>query len=247
MHQVRPDYTVVNTLSARVHQSPKPTFAAANWGDLAPKLPTYEQLRARNLGNKVVHHRSSWVNRIRQGSIDAFIKTYEYGSWSDRLGNWGRWTAPHRHSRAAREWLALTWLNDHDLPTAKPLACWESRRFGFVQHASILTAAFDGEAADQVLANANETNRCALAKAIGSFVVRLHSKGFRDRNLDLRNLLVRQNNEQITIAKIDSPRFRLVRPGPQKDRLTEADWQRLLPQLAKFDVADLASQARNAK
>lgn len=252
MHQVRPDYTLVSALSATVPESPTPTFATAKWEDLASKLPPYEHLRARTFGDKVVHHRSSWVNRMRADSLDAFIKTYEYSSWGDKLGNCAKWTAPLRHSRAVREWLALRWLNDHELPTVKPLACWESRRFGFVEHASILTATFDGEAADQVFANANEAKRKALATAIGAFVVTLHGKGFRDRNLDLRNLLIRQGTEQIHIAKIDSPRFQLVRPqspgaGSPKDRLANADWQRLLPQLAKFDVANLAAKSRDAR
>ena len=252
MHQVRPDYTLVSALSAIVNESPTPTFAVAKWEHLASKLPAFEQLTARSFGSTVVHHRSSWVNRICVDSLDAFIKTYKYMSWNDKLGNLAKWTAPCRRSRAAREWLALTWLNSHDLPTAKPLACWESRHFGFVQQASLLTANFDGEAADQVFANANEAKRSAVAKAIGAFVVTLHGKGFRDRNLDLRNLLIRQDNGQITIAKIDSPRFQLVRPlspsaGSPKDRLADADWQRLLPQLAKFGVANLASKARDSR
>ena len=78
MHQVRPDYTLVSALSATVHESPTPTFATAKWEDLASNLPPYEHLRARTFGDKVVHHRSSWVNRMRADSLDAFIKTYEY-------------------------------------------------------------------------------------------------------------------------------------------------------------------------
>jgi len=47
------------------------------------------------------------------------------------------------------------------------------------------------------------------------------------------------------IAKIDSPRHVLVRPGAREDRLSRADWARLLPQLAKFGLEQAARDARS--
>lgn len=110
--------------------------------------------------------------------------------------------------------------------------------------ATLVTASFGGGAADQTLAEAPEAERRQLAEAIGAFVTRLHRSGFRDRNLDLRNLLIRRDGDQLTIAKIDSPRHRIVAGNHTGDRLAEADWQRLLPQLAEYGVADVAVAAK---
>lgn len=242
MHQVTLEYTVASTVSARVPHPPTLVFASANWQSVAASLPAPAALASRNTGQIVVDHRSSWVRRVTTEAIDAFIKTYEYTSWGDRLGNWAKWTAPWRRSRAARECLALTWLRDHGFAAPEPLACFEWRQRGFLSRAALLTAAFDGTAADAILPTADPSQRREIAKAIGAFVVALHERGFRDRNLDLRNLLVHQGNGQITIAKIDSPRFRLLPKGRRDDSLAAADWQRLLPQLAQFGVAD---DARN--
>ena len=48
---------------------------------------------------------------------------------------------------------------------------------------------------------------------------------------------------RVMLATI-GPRFRLVGSGHHADRLADADWQRLLPQLAKFKVADVAQAHR---
>jgi len=203
-----------------------------------------ELLASRGIGETVVDHRSSWVRRIAKPGEDVFIKTYEYSSWSDRLGNWGKWTAPMRKSRAARECMALNWLREHDFATAEPLACLEWRKCGFLARATLVSANFGGGAADRILPKASPADRRAIAHAIGELVARLHAAGFRDRNLDLRNLLVRNDDGQLTIAKIDSPRFRIIASGRRAELLAEADWQRLLPQLEAFDVADVAVAAR---
>jgi hypothetical protein len=243
MHQVKVEDTLASTVSARVHQHPRLVFASANWRSLASDLPDPTELGARDTGEAVVDHRSSWVRKLPIGAATFFIKNYEYISWSDRTGNWAKWTAPWRQSRAARECAALTWLRAHGFAAPEPLACFESRRLGFLQQATLITSAFDGAAADQILSTADATTQRDLAAAIGAFVNALHERGFRDRNLDLRNLLIQQHNEQITIAKIDSPRFRLVQPGRREDALAIADWNRLLPQLAQFGIAD---EARNS-
>ena len=219
-------------------------FAATNWSAVARGLPPVEQLSDRGTGICVVDHRSSWVRRVASSQSDVFIKTYQYASWGRRLGNWGKWTAPTRPSRAAREWQALTWLRANGFAATEPLACLEWRQFGFLAQATLLTAAYDGEAADCVLPESSTARQRQIAIAIGRLVGALHRLGFRDRNLDLRNLLVQQRDDNITIAKIDSPRFRLVRPGDHDDRLCKADWQRLLPQLAELQLAELAYEAR---
>lgn len=138
----------------------------------------------------------------------------------------------------------MHWLQEHDFPTAKPLACLEWRKCGFLARATLVSANFGGGAADRILPTATPTERRAIAQAIGELVTRLHAAGFRDRNLDLRNLLVRNDDGQLTIAKIDSPRYRIVPSGRRAQLLADADWQRLLPQLAAFELDDVAVAAK---
>ncbi|MFN3241421.1 MAG: lipopolysaccharide kinase InaA family protein [Planctomycetota bacterium] len=170
------------------------------------------------------------------GRTRLFVKTYDYPGWRDRTGNWGKWTAPWRRSRAARECAAFRWLARHGFPTPGEYACFEWRTLGFVRRASLVTTAVAGTPADRWLAAADEPERRRLAARIGRFVRDLHERGFRDRNLDLRNLIV--DGDRIT--KIDSPRHRVVAVGNPDDARAEADWQRLLPQ---FD-ADLRALVR---
>ena len=76
-----------------------------------------------------------------------------------------------------------------------------------------------------------------LIEAIRSEVARWHQAGFRDRNLDLRNILVRRERDGWAIAKIDSPRHRIVRPGRVDDALARADHARLDADLARLGFA----------
>ncbi len=155
----------------------------------------------------------------------------------------GRWTAPWQASRPAREFDALAWLLAHGLPAAQPMAVFEWHQFGFVRKALLVTRAYPGDPADQLLPTLDPAARREAAAAIGRFVARLHALGFRDGNLDLRNLLLQRHGASWIATKIDSPRHRLVRPGPATDRAARADWSRLLPQLESLQVADVARTA----
>jgi hypothetical protein len=153
-------------------------------------------------------------------------------------------TGPFVRSRAAREFDALTWLAAHTSPAVLPCAVFEQRRCGLLVRAILVTLEGPGEPLDQVLPGFDTAARRVLAGALGRFVKRLHELGFRDGNLDLRNLLAsRDERGGWQFVKIDSPRFRLRRPGPARDRWASADWHRLLPQLAAFGVADAARSA----
>ena len=239
VHQVAPEYTVANTVSARVPDPPRPTFASANWQAFARNLPDPEHLSARDTGESVVEHRSSRVRRVAAGDTSVFVKTYDYLSWRDRAGNWGKWTAPWRPSRARRECAAFGWFARNGFAAPAAYACFEWRTAGWLRRAVLVTAALPGLAADQKLAQSAEPARVELAERIGRLVRALHDAGFRDRNLDLRNLIVADDR----IAKIDSPRHRIVPPGRRDDRLARADWQRLAPQLARFGVDAVARRA----
>lgn len=209
-------------------------------------LPDPRTMAGREHGEPITNHRSSWVRRIRGDGQLVFVKTYEYRTWASRLRNLARWTGPLGTSRAAREFDALQWLADHDLPAPLPLAVLEWRRAGFLVRATLVTAAFPGEAASTLLPRLHADRQAELAAGIGAFVGRLHRLGFRDRNLDLRNLIAHEHGGAFVIAKIDSPRHVLRPPGPGDDALARADWARLSPQLAAFGVAEIARRAAAA-
>lgn len=193
----------------------------------------------RDVGADVVSRRSSWVRRLRTDAGTFYLKCYEYSSWGDRIQNWAKWTAPWRKSRAARECEAFAWLAERGFPAPAHFACLERRRAGFLVGATILTSAAPGFSADRLLESATPEQRTQTARAIGRFVRALHLAGFRDRNLDLRNLIVAGER----IVKIDSPRHRIVPPETAEDALARADWARLLPQLAAYGVAEDAAGA----
>ena len=240
MHQVGSKYTLVGRVLASTHGSLRPIYVSANWEELASALPPSDVLSRRSTGVAVTDNRSSWVRRLDAGSQVIYCKTYAYDSWRDRIGNWMKWTGPWRPSRARRECAALTWLARHDFPTPRQYACFEARRFGLLHRATLVSAAAPGTPADQLLASATPPRRRAIAQQLGRFVRELHRAGFRDRNLDLRNLIV----DGEAICNIDSPRHRIVAPDRGDDALAAADWQRLRPQLAALGVGDAAEAAR---
>ena len=115
---------------------------------------------------------------------------------------------------------------------------------GFVRLAMIATLSWPGRPIDRLLPDLEPSEGVALAREVGRLLRRLHQAGFRDGNFDLRNLLAqRQSDGTWQLAKIDSPRFAIVRAGRADDRRAHADWQRLLPQLQPFGLTEHARQA----
>jgi Lipopolysaccharide kinase (Kdo/WaaP) family len=213
---------------------------AAAWSGLAPALPEPERLCARAIGEAVVEHRTSWVRRLPTAAGNIYLKTYEYPTWGDRLRTFGARTGPLARGRARREFDALAWQRQHGLAAPPPLAVFEWRCLGWLRRSLLITAAWPAPTAAAVLPTLPRVQQLALAAAIGVHLRTLHRLGFRDRNYDLRNLLVRPDGATWSIAKIDSPRFRLRRAGDRSDALSRADWARLLPQLAAFDLGSAA-------
>lgn len=212
---------------------------------LAAKLAAdvLDKVGERSFGTPITDHRSSWVRRTSILSSVYFIKTYDYPSRTDRWRAMLRNTGPLTRSRATREFDAMTWMRGHGLPTAEPIAVLETRRFGFLRRAVLITAAFPGTAADTLLPTLEHAEQTDLAHAIGRLVGTLHRLGFRDGNLDLRNLVADRRSDGWCVAKIDSPRFRLRRPGTAEDRWTRRDWARLLPHLQPYGLAEVARAA----
>ncbi|MBL8724721.1 MAG: hypothetical protein JNK49_11780 [Planctomycetes bacterium] len=208
------------------------------------QLCAHPDFATRNFGTPITDHRSSWVRRTELAGIRYYVKTYDYPRWTDRLRGWLRNTGPWTRSRAAVEFDAMVWLRNHGFATAEPLGALELRSVTSLRKAVLVTREHPGQPAHEKLADLAPAERVALAAAIGRTVAALHQAGFRDRNLDLRNLLAAPAGDgQFAIAKIDSPRFRLVAPGRAHDRWARADWQRLLRQLAPFGMATVAWHA----
>jgi hypothetical protein len=191
----------------------------------------------------VVTHRSSWVRRHPLGGSEVFAKTYDYPTWRDRMRGLGRttWLAP---TRAARELAAMQWLRSHGFPAAEPLLVWELRRFGLLHRALLVTARVAGEPLDRLLPGLTPADRADLIGSLREWLDRLHAAGFRDRNLDLRNLIAErvatagEPAPRWRITKIDSPRWRL-RGSSTDDRLALQDRQRLDAGLAAIGLGPL--------
>jgi hypothetical protein len=133
--------------------------------------------------------------------------------------------------------MALDWLADNGIRAVRPVAGIEWRSSWCLRRATLVTEAWPGENLEALLPRLDAAARRRLAEGLCEFVDRLHRLGFRDRNLDLRNLLARpQLGGGYEFTKIDSPRFALVRPGHPGDRRARADWARLLPQFARFGL-----------
>ncbi len=195
-----------------------------------------EGLSARELGEVVTDHRTSWVRRAEIDTINVYIKTYDYPTWRDRTRGWFR-TTRFAPSRAAREWEALTWLRARGFAAPEPLALFERRRRGLLHRAVLVTAAYPGAPLNTLLPPLPRPDRYPILAAVERTIEAVHREGFRDRNLDLRNLLARPREDgEWEIALIDSPRHRIVAPGPAHDRAARADWDRLAASLARAGI-----------
>lgn len=205
--------------------------AASLVGDASPgALAALAQGRE---GERVAGSRSSWVVRMRQGAIDCHVKTYVYPGLRDRVRGWFRNTllAP---SRAAREVAAAQWLLAHGFAAARPLVLAEQRGFSGVRVAVVATETVAGDRLDRWLPTADESRRREVLRALAAWVEEVHAAGFRDRNLDLRNLILLPG-EPPRFAKVDSPRFVIARSkGP--DALSRADVARLTASLAALGL-----------
>lgn len=245
LHQVGRQYTLAEAMTSPPDQLAAAGNGAAELSRLSAALGFHSvwDLSNRQFGTTVTNARSSWVRRVEADSKSFYIKTYEYPTWRDRLRGTTRNTGPMCHSRAAREHAALQWLTQAGIPTPRSCGFIEARRFGWVTRCLIATEAFPGRDLASVLPSETPSTRLAIGRAVGAFVAKIHRLGFRDGNLDLRNLLLADDRSHLMIAKIDSPRHRIVEAGSPRDRLARADWQRLLPQLREFDIAEAATEA----
>lgn len=227
----------METVSTRIPIGARLVRGAAQWPEALASFPAAELGARGPAGVVVTDHRTSWVRRVDTTLGSFFVKTYEYATWDSRVRAALRHTGPIVRSRAAAEFDALRWMQERGLPAAEPLAVYERRGCLLLRTAILVTRAFCGEPVERLLPQLDLPARAELARAIGEFVGRLHALGFRDRNLDLRNLLAARDvpGGAWRIAKIDSGRHVLGRRAG--DALARADWRRLLPQLEPYGVA----------
>ena len=199
-------------------------------------LGTLEQLASRDLGEPITDRRSSWVRLLSIDSNSYYIKTYAYQTGRDRWRGMLRNTflAP---SRARREWQALSWLRAHGFAAPEPLAVLEKRARGWLHRAVLVTRAWPGHPAHRLLPLLASVDRKGLLGVIHSYVSQLHAAGYRDGNMDLRNLLARRiESGTWQVAKIDSPRYRVTAPGPRRDRAVRRDLARLANSLGAIGL-----------
>ncbi len=241
-HQVPANYTVAESVSTRIPKDSRLVQASPRWHTFAAEALA-KGAGSRSFGAVIADHRSSWVRRGTLGGGPVFVKTYQHGPLGDLLRTGGRWASPWGKSRASREFQALNWLRENGFSAPEPLAVLERRRVGFLTFACLVTEAHPGVDAEHLLPTLAPDEQAAAIGAVVATIVRLHTAGFRDGNLDLRNLLLARVETGWQVAKIDSPRYRLRRPGAKADAGTLADWQRLWPQLAAGKFADTAMAA----
>lgn len=201
------------------------------------ELPPLHLLVRRDAGEVAADNRTSFVRRHPSGRGDVYVKVYEYNTWASRLRGGARRTAPWATPRPVREFDALVWLRQHGFEAPTPLFAGARRTLGFVAQAVLVTTAWPGRPADTALKALPTAERKSLGNAIRRLLRELHALGYRDRNFDLRNLLVQRTEGGWRIAKIDSPRHCFVRAGTVGDRLAAADWRRLEPQLVACGAA----------
>jgi len=210
-------------------------YARPVWRDTLSQadLTDVRRLSDRAIGQVVTDCRTSWVRRHRIGVLDFHIKTYDYPTRRDRRRGWFRttWMAP---SRAAREHQALRWLLGQGFAAPEPILRIEVRRRGQLRRACLVTATWPGES----LAQFADPLPTDLVDAVRQEVDRLHRAGFRDGNLDRRNVLVRRAGGQgegarsgWEVAFLDSPKFHLrsptTGPGRPDDSACRRDRERL--------------------
>lgn len=201
-------------------------------GDGSPAA--LEALARGDRGEPIVRHRSSWVVRIRLGAMDCHVKTYVYPGLGDRVRGWFRNTllAP---SRAEREGRAARWLLARGFAAPQPLVVAERRGFSGLRVAVLATETVAGERLDRWLPTVDGGRQKDVLRALARWIDELHGAGYRDRNLDLRNILLLAGDPP-RFAKVDSPRFVITR-SKRPDALSRADVARLTASLATIGLA----------
>lgn len=150
-------------------------------------------------------------NLLSCDSGDAFRKRYRYPTFRRKLKGFFRNTFFGR-SRAKGEFENLSRLYQLGLNEVKPLVFGEERFLRFILRAFILTESLpDTRGLDHFLSSPyfitmDSRSRRKFLTALGRWVAMLHARGYRDRDLHARNILVHVKNDGWRFSKIDSPK-----------------------------------------
>jgi len=168
--------------------------------------------------------RTSDVHVVRfpartHGAGRAVLKRYWYPSLSDRLKGFFRNTF-FGMCRAAREFRSLSRLGQVNCSLVRPIAAGEDRTVRLLKRAFILTEHIPGtRSLEEILRSPAFTTwphaqRRRLAAHLGAWVRAIHDRGFHDRDLFGRNILVHRSLDRsepvraqrcgFVLSKIDS-------------------------------------------
>jgi tRNA A-37 threonylcarbamoyl transferase component Bud32 len=123
-------------------------------------------------------------------------------------------------TRARAEWRAARWLTERKIPTVRPLAVGERRKYGVPIESFLVTEGIDGALSldrlvrDESVAPAGQRQ---IARSMGAIVGRFHREGFWHRDLHLGNFLAQPlGDSELAIRLIDLHKLRTPRnPGPR--------------------------------
>lgn len=145
-----------------------------------------------------------------ESSLPVYRKRYWYPGLKGKLKGFFRNTFFGR-SRPASEFRNLKRLNDLGLSLVRPLAFGEERKIRVLQRAFILTSFFPGTLSlqahleSEAFGSLSGSSRRFFLCALGRWVSALHCRGYRDRDLFARNILVHGEKAVRCFSKIDSP------------------------------------------
>jgi len=146
-------------------------------------------------------------------------KRYWYPGLNGKLKGFFRNTFLGR-SRACSEFINLRLLVEKGLSRVAPLAYGEERFARLLSRAFILTEFIPGTVSlfdfikSTRFKSMNPAQRRSFLCSMGRWVFALHTRGYRDKDLFSRNILIHENGEKWLFSKIDSSAGRGGKSAP---------------------------------
>jgi len=177
----------------------------------------FDQIWNLPVKEQVTKHRTSDVAivRIQQGDqgeiIEAYRKRYWYPGFKKKVKGFFRNTC-FKKSRAKVEYKNLILLKRLSLSQITPFAFGEERCFRFLNRAVIITERIPGAISIDEFVSSGQFNNLPFQEkkiflcGLGRWVAALHLRGYRDRGLYTRNIIVCRYEEGWRFSKIDSPK-----------------------------------------
>lgn len=141
---------------------------------------------------------------VKLGDRDVFFKRYNCLGVGYRIKN------IFRASRALKSWRAGWKFLELGVPTPKPLACLEERRYRLLGRSYVLFEQIDNSTSLlDAWADFDGEQRRNLLQSLGSEIGRMHRLGLVHGDLNWRNILVRQAvaGTEVFLVDLDGSRF----------------------------------------